>query len=252
MFAHVSRTPGSAAQLRGPGRGPAPRVVSAAASAAAALYDPRAREARYGGNVAQYLVDCHDTAGTSFNFCGGMKFGLVLSDALRAHLGDVAAAGEGDPRQPRVFAGTPRMALMDGYERGAGADDVTVFHGREVRQVTREGLGETSPMFIHLSLSGGGDPEGWSAEEVAEYSGWLSDRQRRWRDGAAYAAEKGGADWYRAKFGEGAYGLHHRFYLRTDEAGGFWLSAEDGCEGVAMEMGGRRGGAGGILGGLFG
>jgi len=38
-----------------------------------ALVDPTQRDAHYGGNVAQYLVDLHDTKST-FNFCGGMMF----------------------------------------------------------------------------------------------------------------------------------------------------------------------------------
>ena len=57
----------------------------------AQLYDTDARDAHYGAaadahamNVAQYLLDL-DNAGTpeSSFFCGGMMFGLVMSDALR-------------------------------------------------------------------------------------------------------------------------------------------------------------------------
>ena len=40
---------------------------------AEALVDPTQRDAHYGGNVAQYLIDLHDTKST-FNFCGGMMF----------------------------------------------------------------------------------------------------------------------------------------------------------------------------------
>ena len=165
-----------------------------------ALYDPKQRDAKYGGNIAQYLVDCHDTPGVTFNFCGGMMFGLVLSPALRAHLGEVASAGAGDPRQPKLYdASVARMSMKpDGYDKDASADDATVFHGREVRKVSAPPHGSTSSMFIHLSLANGDDVEGWSAEEVDEYSGWMSDRGRRWRDGGVYAAE-GKGDWYRAQ-----------------------------------------------------
>ena len=184
-----------------------------------ALYDPAQRDAKYGGNIAQYLVDCHDTPGVTFNFCGGMMFGLVLSPALREHLGEVAAAGPDDPRQPKLYdASVARMSMKpDGYAKDASADDATVFHGREVRKVSAAPHGSTSTMFIHLSLASGDDAEGWSAEEIEEYSGWMSDRGRRWRDGGVYAAEAG-ADWYRAKFGPEAFGLHHRFYLHSTEA----------------------------------
>ena len=30
-----------------------------------------------------------------------------------------------------------------------------------------------------------------------------------------------------------AFTLHHKFYMHVDAANNFWLSAEDGCEGVA-------------------
>ena len=74
-----------------------------------ALYDPAQRDAKYGGNIAQYLVDCHDTPGVTFNFCGGMMFGLVLSPALREHLGEVAAAGP-DGRAVGALLGDPAAA----------------------------------------------------------------------------------------------------------------------------------------------
>ena len=66
----------------------------------------------------------------------------------------------------------------------ATADNVRVFHGREVRSVPWAPGG--GGMAIHLSFAGepgADDPEGWTGEEVDEYAGWLSDRQRRWRDG---------------------------------------------------------------------
>lgn len=111
-------------------------------------------------------MDCHDTPGVTFNFCGGMMFGLVLSPALRAHLGEVAIAGAGDPRQPKLYdASVARMSMKpDGYDKDASADDATVFHGREVRKVSAAPHGSTSSMFIHLSLANGDDVEGWSAE----------------------------------------------------------------------------------------
>ena len=64
------------------------------------LQDPTARDARYAGNNAQYLVDLHDAAAT-FDFCGGMYFQLKLSDALRAHLITVAK-DPASPEQPVI------------------------------------------------------------------------------------------------------------------------------------------------------
>ena len=69
------------------------------------LYDPAARAATYGGNHARYLLDLDANAFTTFNFCGGMMFGVSLSP----------------PAQ-----GTPR----GGGERGRGRSQAT----RGVRQ----------------------------------------------------------------------------------------------------------------------
>ena len=122
----------------------------------------------------------------------------------------------------------------DGHSLDATADNVRVFHGREVRRVPWAPGG--GGMVIHLSFAGepsADDPEGWTREEVDEYAGWLSDRQRRWRDGSILLEE--GFEAFRERFGPEAFTLHHRFYLHVDAANEFWLSAEDGCEGVAQE-----------------
>ena len=66
-------------------------------------------------NIAQRLVDLHD-AQTVFDFCGGMFFQLLLSDALRSHLNGIATAG--GPGQPIVFgATTNKMDKMPGYRK---------------------------------------------------------------------------------------------------------------------------------------
>ena len=79
------------------------------------------------------------------------------------------------------------MASLPGYARDASADDATIFHGREIRGVTGARGGVS--MVIHLSLANGEDPEGWTSGEREDYAGWLSDRQRRWRDGNVFAEE---------------------------------------------------------------
>lgn len=65
-----------------------------------------------------------------------------------------------------------------------------------------------------------------------KYSGWLSDQQRRWRNGSLLRSE--GFDTFEARFGPEAFTLHHRFYLHRDGAGAVWLAAEDGCEGRGL------------------
>ena len=190
------------------------------------LYDPAARDAKYEGNVAQYLVDLHDSKST-FDFCGGMMFQLVLSDKLRGHLESVATSGG---KQPTIFdAGKMRMGNLPDYAKTADADNVKIFHGREVRQVkdAAGGMG----FVLHLSYAGEGDKEGWTKEEIAGYDGWGHDSGRIWRNGKMLEAE--GFDTFKEKFGQAAYTLHHRFYLHFDRQNRMWLSAEDGCEGVA-------------------
>jgi hypothetical protein len=177
-------------------------------------------------DAAKYMVDLHEAKET-FNFCGGMPFQLVLSDALKAHLTKVAS-GEGEKLS--VFgADAPRMANIPGYQKSAEADNCRVFHGREVRQVphAKGGMG----FVLHLSLANGDDPEGWTAQEIAGYDGWGHDSGRDWRTGDRLENEGFGN--FRAKFGPSAFTLHHRFYLHMDRRGLFWLAAEDGCEGHA-------------------
>ena len=192
------------------------------------LYDPAARDAKYEGNVAQYLVDLHDSKST-FDFCGGMMFQLVLSDKLRTHLESVATSGG---KQPTIFdAGKMRMGNLPDYAKTADADNVKIFHGREVRQVkdAAGGMG----FVLQLSHAGEDDPEGWTPEERARYDGWGHDSGREWRKGEQL--EREGFDTFKSKFGETAYALHHRFYLHLDGGNRMWLSAEDGCEGVVAQ-----------------
>ena len=150
------------------------------------------------------------------------------------------AADEGGENVIVQESNVGRMYMMDGYVQSAYADNVSLFHGREVRRVST--FGEKSGMMIQLSLANEDDEEGWTKQEIEEYSGWLSDQQRRWRDGDALESE--GVANFKDKYGPEAYTLHHRFYLHSDNVGGFWLSAEDGCEGVAQDMNSRRDGLG--------
>ena len=188
------------------------------------LVDPATREGRYSGNLARYLVDLHD-ASAVFDFCGGMLFQLVLSDSLRSHLTKVA---DGGLEQPVVFdASTDQMAKMPGYSRTAAADNASLFHGREVRQVPDAAGG--MHFCLQLTLANAEDSEGWTRQELEEYDGWGHDAARTWRKGERLKSEGVGA--FRSKFGAAAFALHHRFYLHLDRANQLWLSAEDGCEG---------------------
>jgi hypothetical protein len=213
------------------------------------MYVPADRDAHYGSNTAQYLVDLHDSKAT-FNFCGGMMFQLVLSDKLRKHLGEVANhAAPANPKedgqqqlqeqrllQPVVFDATRRrMSDIPGYDRSNVADEVRVFHGREIRRVpdAAGGMG----FVLQLSHSED-DPQGWTAAELDGYDGWAHDGNRVWRTGVRLVEE--GFDDFQDRFGPNAFALHHRFYLHRDGGNRMWLSAEDGCEGTpaAAEGGG--------------
>ena len=199
------------------------------------LVDSTARDDHYGTNVAQYLVDLHDNKAT-FDFCGGMMFQLVLSDTLRQHLGTVAAASKTESEgQPTIFdANRMRMFRIPNYSQSAEADNVAVFHGREVRNVpdAAGGMG----FVLHLSMANANDPEGWSPSEIAEYNGWMHDTGRKWRKAADWKTE--GFSNVMDKFGPQSFGLHHRCYWHLDGQNRVWLSAEDGCEGTPALSGG--------------
>ena len=54
------------------------------------------------------------------------------------------------------------MSKIDNYNQSSDADEITVFHGREVRKVDKAegGMG-----FVLQLVSSKEDPEGWSAQE---------------------------------------------------------------------------------------
>eukprot|EP00566_Odontella_aurita_P000916 CAMPEP_0113547406 /NCGR_PEP_ID=MMETSP0015_2-20120614/12337_1 /TAXON_ID=2838 /ORGANISM="Odontella" /LENGTH=215 /DNA_ID=CAMNT_0000447955 /DNA_START=297 /DNA_END=944 /DNA_ORIENTATION=+ /assembly_acc=CAM_ASM_000160 len=193
------------------------------------LYEPAKRDAQYGKNVAQYLLDLHDSKAT-FDFCGGMMFQLVLSDMLKDHLTKVAVDESKD--QPFIHDSSKmRMFRIPEYTQSADSDNARLFHGREIRQVpdATGGMG----MVLQLSYAGGNDPEGWTPQEVEGYDGWGHDVGRTWRKGDRL--EKEGFKSFREDFGKDAFSLHHRFYLHYDGSNKMWLSAEDGCEGTPAE-----------------
>jgi len=121
--------------------------------------------------------------------------------------------------------------MTPGYTKSEVADDSSIFHGREVRQVP-QAAGDMN-FVLHLSLANGEDAEGWTPQERARYDGWGHDASREWRQGEQL--EREGFTTFRSKFGLAAFALHHRFYLHFDHNKRFWLSAEDGCEGVASQ-----------------
>jgi hypothetical protein len=173
-------------------------------------------------NMGKRIVALHDSKAV-FDFCGGMMFQLVLSDKLRQEMLS---------KDPVVYdSSMARMSRIPNYSQSSDADDVNVFYGREVRKVPSAagGMG-----FVLQLVSSKGDPEGWSAQEVAEYNGWAHDSGRKWRKAADHALE--GNEAYSDKFGASAFGLHHRFYWRLDNKNNLWLSAEDGCEGYVRKF----------------
>ena len=114
------------------------------------------------------------------------------------------------------------------YQQNANADNVHLFHGREIRKVPHAagGMG----FVLQLSLANSNDPEGWTQAEVDGYDGWGHDVGRTWRTGERLEQE-GFAD-FRTRFGPESFALHHRFYLHKDGNNRMWLAAEDGCEGT--------------------
>mmetsp|Transcript_21182 Transcript_21182/g.27358 ORF Transcript_21182/g.27358 Transcript_21182/m.27358 type:complete len:245 (-) Transcript_21182:268-1002(-) len=204
------------------------RFMSTEAKETSDLADPTFRVEKYGSNnIGRYLVDLHDSKAT-FNFCGGMMFQLVLSETLRKSLLD--KAGGEQQQQPVVLhdATKMRMHQIPNYDESANADDIHVFHGREIRQVPTAAGGMN--FVLQLSSATKEDAEGWTDAERKGYDGWGHDSGRVWRKGDRLEQE--GFTSFRKQFGPDAFALHHRFYLHLDRSNRMWLSAEDGCEGV--------------------
>jgi len=172
--------------------------------------------------LSKHLVDLHDEKAT-FNFCGGMMFQLVLSDSLRKHLleskDDIKVYGSQHKR----------MQSIPKYDRSASADNISLFHGREIRKVpdAAGGMG----FVLQLSLANDQeDKEGWSSQEIDGYDGWGHDVGRDWRTGKRLVDE--GRVGFCDRFGPDSFALHHRCYFHLDEQENLWLAAEDGCEGT--------------------
>ena len=161
-------------------------------------------------------------------------FQLVLSEKLKSHLESIAVSSQNIEQQPVVFdASHPRMERIPGYMPAADADNLRVFHGREIRQVpdATGGMG----FVLQLSHSDEDDAEGWTSAEVDGYDGWAHDSGRVWRKGDRLESE--GFSDFKSRFGPKAFALHHRFYLHYDRGNSMWLSAEDGCEGTPAPSG---------------
>ena len=120
------------------------------------------------------------------------------------------------------------MQQIPNYQQTASADNVQIFHGREIRKVqdAAGGMG----LVLQLSMANENDPEGWTRTEIDGYDGWGHDSGRTWRQAHQYEQE--GFEKFAEKFGPSSFGLHHRFYLHFDRSKRLWLSAEDGCEGT--------------------
>ena len=72
----------------------APARAGSPTCAEAAMAPIQLADDKFSGNVAQYLVDLHDSK-AAFDFCGGMLFQLRLSDMLRADLVERAKSDAG-------------------------------------------------------------------------------------------------------------------------------------------------------------
>ena len=121
---------------------------------ASRLFDIAARDTccalRGGGGLdaARYLVDLHDAEATC-NFCGGMLFQLVLTDALGTHPMAVAKHQQETPvTAPATVPAVEvfnkmhkRMAAVEGYARRADADNLRFFHGPRVDTAGGGGVG---------------------------------------------------------------------------------------------------------------
>jgi len=217
------------------------------------------RDDHYQGNIAQYLLDLNEECAT-LNFCGGMMFQLVLTNKLKSHLQSIASSSS---KQPIIHPQSQSlMARIPNYTKSSNANNISIFHGRELRgiQSANGGMGfvlqlsYADPEGVEVEeqgeLSAGkgadvawsgkaADPQGWSIEEITTYDGWRSDQFRKWRTADTYQSE--GFTTFITDFNNApkGYGLNHRFYLHFDKQNRMWLCAEDGCEGTPVEYGGN-------------
>jgi len=201
----------------------------------------------------------------------GMMFQLVLSDKLKSHLQTVAtSSNDNQQQQPIIHPSSQQlMNRIPNYSKSSYADNISIFHGRELRNIPKANGGmnfvlqlsyadDNESNLIDESLAkdaGKGadglwngkpvDPQGWSIEEIETYDGWRSDSFRKWRNRPLYESE--GYTTFTEEFGTDGYGLNHRFYLHYDNENRMWLSAEDGCEGTPSEGKSLMGKLGGIL-----
>lgn len=199
-------------------------------------------------------------------------FQLVLSEKLKSHLLTVATSQKTKDDcddQPIIHpASQSLMSRIPNYQKSAYANNISIFHGRELRKIptanggmgfvlqlsyadqsgVESSVGDGVPAGKGADASWNGqavDPQGWSTQEIATYDGWRSDSFRQWRNGPVYEAE--GFTAFSKECGDEAFGLNHRFYLHLDDQSRMWLSAEDGCEGTPSEGRNLMGKLGGIL-----
>ena len=184
----------------------------------------------------------------------GMMFQLSLTNKLKSHLQSVASSND---KQPILHPSSQSlMSRIPNYQKSTYADNISTFHGREIRRVPNANGGMGFVLQLSYSdpttYSNAGtndgkavDPQGWSSEEISTYDGWRGDSFRKWRNAETYESE--GFSDFKSTFGNEAYGLNHRFYLHLDNGGKMWLSAEDGCEGTPKEAGNLFGKIGEML-----
>ena len=184
-------------------------------------------------------------------------FQLVLSEKLKSHL-ETTVTSKSKDDQPIIHpASQPLMCRTPNYQKSASANNISIFHGRELRKIqsANGGMGfvlqlsYADPSGVSAGVDGGVgnagkgadaawsgnavDPQGWSEEEISTYDGWRSDSVRQWRNRERYESE--GFDTFSEQFGKDGFGLNHRCFLHLDDQSRMWLSAEDGCEGTPSE-----------------
>ena len=123
----------------------------------------------------------------------------------------------------------------DGHSLDATADNVRVFHGREVRSVPwPPGGGGWRSTSASLASRAPDDPEGWTGERRWTSTPGGSQTGSAGGETGRSSSRKGSrrsasdSDPRRSPCTTGAH-------LHVDDADEFWLSAEDGCEGVAQK-----------------
>ena len=85
----------------------------------------------------------------------GMMFQLVLSDKLKSHLQTVAtSSNDNQQQQPIIHPSSQQlMNRIPNYSKSSYADNISIFHGRELRNIPKANGGMNFVLQLSMKKS---------------------------------------------------------------------------------------------------